>query len=598
VKLASQQQETSRAPATLDVSPDGERRLFWWLRKQMLGRQLAFHLAASRLRILVVGLLTCIFWGGMFWVFREGFHVLDAAIAHEATRAQTIHAVYNVFFLSLLVMLTFSSAILTYGTLLDSEEVAYLLTTPTRGARIVLHKFQETLVFSCWGFILLGSPLLIAYGVQAAAPWYYYVLLGPFMVSFVFIPAGCGSLACLLLVYLLPRLRLQLVVAAGALLLAVGGYLGWSLLSLNQQDVMTPLWFQEVLARLRYTEQRLLPSWWLSSGLLEAAHPAGGTVNVRSWQESLGFLSVLVSNALWVPVVVAWAGGRLLRPCHSRLRGMGRGGRVTRASLIDTVAVAAMRPLPRPVHLLLLKDFRLFRRDPLQWSQFLIFFGLLALYFINVRRFHYGEPLDSWMTVIGFLNLGVVGLIHSTFTTRFIFPMISMEGRRSWILGTLPVRRELILWSKFIFACAVSIVPCATLILLSDLMLGIGRRTPVVVAIHQLVCWCLCLGISAIAVGLGARFPNLREPSPAKIAAGFGGTLNLVLSAAFIVTSVLLVAVPCYCWVQGRGAGIAGVGLGSSRAVVLGTLASVVLTGLVIAIPMRLGFRHFRRMEF
>ena len=38
--------------------------------------------------------------------------------------------------------------------------------------------------------------------------------------------------------------------------------------------------------------------------------------------------------------------------------------------------------------------------------------------------------------------------------------MISLEGRRFWVLGLLPVRRETILWSKFLFAVGGSIIPC------------------------------------------------------------------------------------------------------------------------------------------
>ena len=74
--------------------------------------------------------------------------------------------------------------------------------------------------------------------------------------------------------------------------------------------------------------------------------------------------------------------------------------------------------------------------------------------------------------MVSFLNLSVVGLLLSTFTTRFIFPMISLEGRRFWILGLLPVRRETILWSKFFFAAGGSILPCSALVLLSDVMLA------------------------------------------------------------------------------------------------------------------------------
>ena len=81
---------------------------------------------------------------------------------------------------------------------------------------------------------------------------------------------------------------------------------------------------------------------------------------------------------------------------------------------------------------------RLFRRDPLQWSQFLIFLGLLALYFFNIRRFTYDIDYVGWVNMVSFLNLSVVGLLLSTFTTRFVFPMISLEGRRFWILGLLP----------------------------------------------------------------------------------------------------------------------------------------------------------------
>ena len=146
--------------------------------------------------------------------------------------------------------------------------------------------------------------------------------------------------------------------------------------------------------------------------------------------------------------------------------------------MLDRLTRWLLRPLSPPLRLLLLKDLRLFRRDPLQWSQFLLFFGLLSLYFFYVRRFNYGSALVGWMTAIGFMNLAVVGLILSTFTTRFVFPMISLEGQRFWILGTLPVDRRSILWSKFLFAALVCCGPCCAADLLSDLALQLWSRTP------------------------------------------------------------------------------------------------------------------------
>ena len=52
----------------------------------------------------------------------------------------------------------------------------------------MLYKFQEAVFFSSWGFFLLASPIMIAYGIVVGAPWYYYLLLVPLIISFVYIP--------------------------------------------------------------------------------------------------------------------------------------------------------------------------------------------------------------------------------------------------------------------------------------------------------------------------------------------------------------------------------------------------------------------------
>ena len=142
------------------------------------------------------------------------------------------------------------------------------------------------------------------------------------------------------------------------------------------------------------------------------------------------------------------------------------------------------------------------RRDPVQWSQFLIFFGLLGLYFLNVDRFnnpHSDIGYITWINMVSFLNLAVVGLILSTFTTRFIYPMISLEGHCFWILGLLPIDRDTIVWSKFWFASLGSWIPCSLLVLLSDMMLNVP---PLVIGVHQLTCVLLCLGLASIRRGL------------------------------------------------------------------------------------------------
>jgi ABC-2 type transport system permease protein len=228
--------------------------------------------------------------------------------------------------------------------------------------------------------------------------------------------------------------------------------------------------------------------------------------------------------------------------------------------------------------------------------------------------------------MISFLNLAVVGLLLSTFMTRFVFPLISLEGRRFWILGLLPMRRDTILWSKLLFAVGGSIVPCTSLVLLSDLILGVPR---LVVFSHQVTCVLLCLGLSGIAVGLGARFPNFREQSPSRIAAGFGGTLNLVVSTLYIVTVVLLTAVPTHFYLAAEDSAspssLEKVMPGIDKQANVqwhrystsaqadqpsevqwwlklwwgaGSLGSILLGSIATGLPLYVGFRAFRRMDF
>jgi ABC-2 type transport system permease protein len=354
------------------------------------------------------------------------------------------------------------------------------------------------------------------------------------------------------------------------------------------------MWFQELLSRLQFSEHRLLPSWWLSSGLLEAASTAStSTGGYQPWAESLMFLAVLTSNALLFHLAMMWTAAKTYRASYSALHGEQANRRPRNLVWVDQFVMRGL-PVPRAMRLLIVKDLRQFRRDPIQWSQFLIFFSLLALYFSNIRRFSYDVNISAWVNMISFLNLAVVGLILSTFTTRFIFPLISLEGQRFWILGLLPVERDAILWGKFVFAAGGSLIPCTLLISISDLMLGISGP---MFAMHQLTCLMLCLGLSGIAVGLGATMPDLRELSPSKIAAGFGGTLTLVFSAMYIIAIVLVTALPCHFYLLAEQTNSDR--LQWLRLLLAASAAVALLLGAVVTyLPMRSGLRAFRAMEF
>jgi len=312
-------------------------------------------------------------------------------------------------------------------------------------------------------------------------------------------------------------------------------------------------------------------------------------------------LALLVTNALLLHVLTVWVAKSWFRVSHDRLACRHTRPRQAKEAFADRAAMWLLVALPRQLQVLLVKDWRLLRRDPVQWSQFLIFFGLLGLYFLNVDRFNNPNrdiSYVTWVNMVSFLNLAVVGLILSTFTTRFIYPMISLEGHCFWILGLLPMKRDTIIWSKFCFASVGSWIPSASLVLLSDLMLNVSS---LVIAVHQLTCVLLCLGLASIAVGLGAMMPNFNETSPSKIAAGFGGTLNLVLSALYIMVTVVLTALPCHFYlIAGDGPwGDAFLSPEDLRKWLIGGISGALLVGLIATVvPLYRGLKAFRKLEF
>jgi ABC-2 type transport system permease protein len=581
------------------LSLEAESRLFMRLRATLAWETIRSMLTDARLRLSLVVILSGMFWAALYGLFHEAFTFLDAL------HADVVSLLFNAFFSSLMVMLVFSTAILVYSGMYCSTEARLLLTLPVRAETVFAHKFREALWFSSWGFVLLGSPMLTALGVVRGSAWPYFVLLLPFMVSFVVIPASLGAICCMALVTWLPRLRVQALWIAAAAACGAALWLGWSIFSRVRVDSMSAAWFERTFARLAVTEQKLFPSWWLASGLLEAARTdASGGLSLDGLGESLRFLALLIANALALQWVAGWLARVAYRHGYSQFSVEVPARRRRPLGWFDRMLGHAGFAAGRPLRLLLVKDLRLFRRDISQWSQFLIFFGLLGLYFLNLRWFNYNT---TYASMIGYLNLAVVGLILSTFTTRFVYPMISLEGRRFWILGLLPVHRDQIVWSKFLFSLVGALMPCCGLVLLSDSMLGLPWG---LIARHEFCCVTLCTGLSGIAVGMGARMPDLRESSPSKISSGFGGTLSLVLSSLFIMAVVVVAALPSHAsLLAGVPSALSWLGLerGPSGHLIVwaggpggaaASLAVILLLGIVAtAVPLELGLRAFRRLE-
>jgi ABC-2 type transport system permease protein len=563
--------------------------LLW---KRLRGAEYRNRLAEFRkgnpLKVFVMGGFAVLFWLGLYAMFLGGFRFVERMVNDPLFTTQLINVVISIFFFSLMMLLAFSNGIIMFAALFRSKETHYLMVNPIPVENIFTYKFLDSVTVSSWAFLFLGTPFMVAYGVyQEAAPM-FYVLILPLFLIFMFVPAGLGAIGTLLVCRFFPRNKRGIILLLVGLVAILATIIVSDLLALRGKIGNTIAEVEEVYNALRFSQHPLLPSYWMTKALMAFSFRA------TDLREGFVFTGILLGNALFVCTLAYWLAWRLYYGSWYIAQGIKRNKAVADRSTMNTLLWPVLVLLPKQVRLIVEKDIKTFFRDPAQWSQFMIFFGLLTVYFLNLRTLQYDDRQMHWKNLIAQLNLGATCMTLSTFTSRFVFPQISLEGPRFWSIGMAPMRHREIIYGKFVYSLIGSVLIAEVLVALSSFMLKI----PIEIAfLHGVTVFAVCLGLSGLAVGLGAIYPSFREDNPSRIISGFGGTLNLVLSFLFVFSLVVIQAVPCFKFYS-RQSGEAGMTGDQFHQVIAVAVGSILLLGFIVAvIPLSRGIKAFERLE-
>src|SRR5262245_14800590 len=170
------------AQCSAKSDPTTQSLLFQRLRWQLLRNTLNVLLQGSLIRLTTILCISVVIWLVVFVISGEGFGFLKQQ--RLPLSGGIVGTIFDLFFLSLTVLLIFSTGIILYSSLFSSAETAFLLSTPARADQVFAYKYQSALAFSSWGFLLLGSPVLVAYGISYGSSWHYYALLLLFFLGF------------------------------------------------------------------------------------------------------------------------------------------------------------------------------------------------------------------------------------------------------------------------------------------------------------------------------------------------------------------------------------------------------------------------------
>jgi ABC-2 type transport system permease protein len=294
----------------------------------------------------------------------------------------------------------------------------------------------------------------------------------------------------------------------------------------------------QLLTKTRFTMFPFLPSYWLTSGVLQWAE---GIL-----RGAVFFALVLLSHALFFGSLAFTRFGPLFYDTASAVQSRGGSGfklgrsrashKQAAAGLLESIFSKIFWLAP-DLRALAVKDLRMFWRDTTQWGQSVMLFGLLGVYIINLRNFTHQLTSPFWINLVAYLNLTACALNLATITTRFVFPQFSLEGQRLWIVGMAPMGLARVVKGKYWLASALSLTVTLPLITLSCWLLQMPWHR---VLLFGVIVTVMTFTLNGAAVGLGVLYPNLKEANPNKIVSGFGGTLCLVLSSLYIFGSIPL----------------------------------------------------------
>jgi len=347
--------------------------------------------------------------------------------------------------------------------------------------------------------------------------------------------------------------------------------------------------FERIMSVLGLTSVPFFPSAWFLRGMLAAED--------GNWRIYLYWLGMLASSAFFLLQICAWLapaiyyrGWRLAGESSTTVR---NGKRFNSFRWLDFL----LRPLSPPLRAMIDKDVKTFWRDPAQWSQSIILLGLLFAWVANLRSgSRYGlafvlQNSELWKVAISFFNLAAACFILSILTTRFVYPLLSLEGKQFWAVGLAPVRRETMVWQKYWLCWLIALIMTSGLMMFSNFILVVSRQMVILSAVTVLM---MSFALTSISIGLGALTPNFKEDNPARIANGMGGTMNVFLSLGYVGLIIGIEVWPAILLATGR--------LSESwwyfLVFAIAGCAFTLVNAAAIVIPMRMGLRHWRELEF
>jgi len=535
-----------------------------------------------RLKVVFIFCFVVIFWFGALGISYKGFQFLNRfPLVGGILVDETIY----LFFAALFVLLTLSSIIICYMTFYTASETDFLFSKPIRETFIFFYRFTQSVFFSSWAFLFLGVPFLIAYALIKHVPLWFYGMIPLYFIPYLIMPTAVASLIILIFMRFLDFQKVKYILAIAVGVLSGVFYWAYKINIRPAFSAKTEMEFimNDLLHHVRFFRYPLFPGYWISRSIISSS--------INNIPDALFYFLTFMITTIFL-LQINWF---VAQKTFFRGWVASRGGRKERPypvkkGIINRMAFILFF-LPRSTVTMIIKDTKIFLRDPAQWSQFLLYFSILGIYIFNLRNIPTEAISPFWRVNITFLNLMATVLVLASLTVRFLFPIMSLEGNKIWVLGLAPITFRRLIFQKFFTYLAGILFVSESLMLATNIILKTSRP---LIYVSCGVAGLASFGLVGLSIGLGSLYPNFREDNTAKIVSGFGGTLNFVVALFYVIIMIGAFLGPFYNFEVN--------GFISERTfhgmLAVSWLVTVGMTAVVGIAPMVLGYKQLDHMEY
>lgn len=475
------------------------------------------------------------FWIGLFFLM---YWLIGAFHEVEVFGPILTRKLMELLLMGMFGLLCFSNTVTGLSTFYLSEDLELVLSLPVPRWQFHFARLLDTLAQSSWMIVVFGLPVFLAYGLHYGAGVIYYALLAIVLPCFVAIPVSIGVVVASMLVTLFPARKVrELLVFAGVLALV---FVVVMLRMFRPERLVDASNFDSVaayVAELQTPVPLLFPPSWVSELLIDG---------LQGRPLSMMTLGLLISGAIAITGTSRWITSAMYDSGRSRSQ-EAREARMAKSGWLDTALAVFTRPLSGHQAAIVVKDVKTFIRDPGQWSQLLLVGSIVVICLVSVAALPVDVVRGPWMgtfrNVLAFAVLGLVGFVMAALAARFQFTAVSLEGWAWWVLRSSPVTAREYMWAKLLPGLVPMILVGQLLAIASTWILGAGLFLMVVASGTALF---LAFGISGIAVGMGASFPDFKVDNAARAAAGPAGVLFMVISLCLVFAVIAIEAYPVY----------------------------------------------------